>query len=206
MRTAGPPQAEATSTGAEAALHWFPAGFNADTRTLRITCDSPAWATKLRLEQRQLLTKLNAARPDTVRAIDIRVGQATPAPTPDTEPVAPVRPTTDPAPAPTAPPPADSVAYQQLRQQMREQTQARQATLDEEAAAREEILRRHYNRLRKPERDHRPPIQDEQALAEAARARELLARHHAAVAVVRGHTVPLRTARQSQPALTRGAA
>ncbi|MFJ6140320.1 DciA family protein [Kitasatospora sp. NPDC092286] len=104
VRTAGPPQAEATSTGADAALHWFPAGFNADTRTLRITCDSPAWATKLRLEQRQLLTKLNAARPDTVRA------------------------------------------------------------------------------------------------------RELLARHHAAVAVVRGHTVPLRTARQSQPALTRGAA
>jgi predicted nucleic acid-binding Zn ribbon protein len=63
--------------GAEEATHWFPAGFNADTRTLRVTCDSPAWATKLRLEQRAILAKLNGPRPDTVRAIDIRVGQST---------------------------------------------------------------------------------------------------------------------------------
>ena len=47
--------------GPESALHWFPAGFNADTRTLRITADSPAGATKLRLEQRQILARLNEA-------------------------------------------------------------------------------------------------------------------------------------------------
>ncbi|MFJ7250152.1 DciA family protein [Kitasatospora sp. NPDC098652] len=196
----------ASLVGAEESLHWFPAGFNADTRTLRVTCDSPAWATKLRLEQRAILAKLNGARPDTVRAIDIRVGQTAPVPAPDTEPAAPVRPTTNPAPAPPAPPLADSVAYQQLRQQMRDQAVARRAALDEEAAAREEILRRYYNRLREPERDHRPSAEDEEALARAAHARELLARHHAALAVARGHAVPLRTARQPQLTPTRGAA
>ncbi|MFJ9847237.1 hypothetical protein ACIRYZ_43800 [Kitasatospora sp. NPDC101155] len=45
-----------------------------------------------------------------------------------------------------------------------------------------------------------------QALAEAARARDLLARHHAALAVARGNAVPLRTARQPQPAPARSAA
>ncbi|MFJ5122974.1 DciA family protein [Kitasatospora sp. NPDC088548] len=192
--------------GPEEATHWFPAGFNADTRTLRITCDSPAWATKLRLEQRAILAKLNGTRPDTVRAIDIRVGQAAPAPAPDTEPTAPIRPATDPAPAPAPPPLADSLAYQQLRQQMREQAQARQAVLDEEAAAREEILRQHYNRLREPERDHRPSVEDEEAMARAARARELLARHRAALAVARGDAVPLRTKRTRQPTTLSGAA
>ncbi|MEE1783038.1 DUF721 domain-containing protein [Streptomyces sp. SP17BM10] len=183
--------------GAEEALHWFPAGFNADTRTLRITCDSPAWATKLRLEQRQLLTTLNTNRPDTVRAIEIRVGATTAGPAPDVEPTAaPAQ--QHPASTPTAAarPLADSPAYQQLRQQMRDQAQARQAALDEEAAAREEILRQHYNRLREPEGAHRPCVEEEEVLARATRAREALARHHAALAVARGHAVPLRTARQ----------
>jgi len=182
--------------GADEATHWFPAGFNADTRTLRIACDSPAWATKLRLEQRQLLAKLNTARPDTVRAIEIRVGTITAGPAPDTEPTAPARQHTSPAPTPVVSPLADSPAYQQLRQQMRDQAQARQAALDEEAAAKEEILRQHYNRLREPEGAHRPCLEDEEALAETARAREALALHHAALAVARGHAVPLRTARQ----------
>ncbi|MFD5437367.1 DciA family protein [Kitasatospora sp. NPDC127067] len=191
--------------GAEEALHWFPAGFNADTRTLRITCDSPAWATKLRLEQRQLLAKLNHARPDTVCAIEIRVGATTAGLAPDMEPTtAPAQ--QHPAPASTAAerPLADSPAYQQLRQQMRDQAQARQAALDEEAAAREEILRQHYNRLREPEGAHRPCVEDEEALARTARAREALARHHAALAVARGHAVPLRTTRQ--PVTLSGAA
>ncbi|MGE7439524.1 DciA family protein [Kitasatospora sp. NPDC001175] len=182
--------------GAEEATHWFPAGFNADTRTLRITCDSPAWATKLRLEQHQLLTKLNQARPDTVRAIEIRVGATTASPAPDLEPTpAPAQQRPALAPIPAARPLADSPAYQQLRQQMRDQAQARQAALDEEVAAREEILRQHYNRLREPEEAHRPCVEDEEALARTTRAREALARHHAALAVARGHAVPLRTAR-----------
>ncbi|MET8624728.1 DUF721 domain-containing protein [Kitasatospora sp. NPDC004669] len=196
--------------GAEESLHWFPAGFNPDTRTLRITCDSPAWATKLRLEQRAILAKLNTARPDTVRAIDIRVGATAPsAPATDIEPTtgsAQQHTAPAPAPEPAAPPLADSPAYQQLRQQMRDQAVARRTALDAEAAAREEILRRHYNRLREPESAHRPCVEDEEALARAARARELLARHHAALAVARGHAVPLRTARQPQPAPARGAA
>ncbi|ARF83216.1 DciA family protein [Kitasatospora aureofaciens] len=194
--------------GTEEALHWFPAGFNADTRTLRITCDSPAWATKLRLEQRQLLAKLNTAKPGTVRAIDIRVGAAAvPTPAPDVEPTtAPARQHSAPAPAPTAPPLADNTVYQQLRQQMRDQAQARQAALDEAAAAREEILRRHYNRPREPEEAHRPCVEDEEALARIARAREALARHHAALAVARGHAVPLRTNHVQQPAALSGAA
>jgi hypothetical protein len=193
--------------GAEESLHWFPAGFNPDTRTLRITCDSPAWATKLRLEQRQILGKLNAARPDTVRAIDIRVGATNPAPTLDTEPTTgPARQHTAPADAPAAPPLADSPAYQQLRQQMRDQAVARRSALDAEAAAREEILRRYYNRLREPEGAHRPSVEDEEALARAARARDLLARHHAALAVARGDAVPLRTTRRPQSAPARGAA
>ena len=50
--------------GPENAAHWSPAGYNADTRTLRIVADPPAWATKLRLEQRAVLAKLNDARPD----------------------------------------------------------------------------------------------------------------------------------------------
>ncbi|MER5642176.1 DciA family protein [Kitasatospora sp. NPDC002227] len=191
--------------GAEEATHWAPAGFNADTRTLRIACDSPAWATKLRLEQRQLLAKLNAARPDTVRAIDIRVGAAAvPTPAHDVEP-APARQHAAPATTPSAPPLADNAVYQQLRQQMRDQAQARQAALDEQAAAKEEILRRHYNRLREPESAHCPCVEDEQALARTARARDALARHHAALAVARGHAVPLRTNRV-QPATLSGAA
>ncbi|MFF0415630.1 DciA family protein [Kitasatospora sp. NPDC004745] len=189
--------------GAEGSTHWFPAGFNADTRTLRITCDSPAWATKLRLEQRQLLAKLNHARPDTVRALEIRVGATTAGPAPDMEPtLAPAQ--QHPTPASTAAerPLADSPAYQQLRHQMRDQAQARQAALDEEAAAREEILRQHYNRLREPEGAHRPCVEDEEALARTARAREALARHHAALAVARGHAVPLRTNRAQSTALS----
>ncbi|MGA5823719.1 DciA family protein [Kitasatospora sp. NPDC094028] len=193
--------------GPEQAAHWAPARFNAETRTLRVACDSPAWATKLRLEQRTILAKLNTARPDTVRTLDIRVGQTAPAQTPEGDPAtASVQRQMDQAPAPVAPPLADSPSYQQLRQQMRKQAATRQAALDETATAREEILRRHYNKLREPEHAHRPPIEDEQALAEAARARQLRESHHAALAVARSHAVPLRTARQPQPAPVRGAA
>ncbi|MGW3044437.1 hypothetical protein ACWC9T_31325 [Kitasatospora sp. NPDC001159] len=42
-------------------------------------------------------------------------------------------------------------------------------------AAEKDILRRHYNRPREPEGAHRPSVEDEEALAEAARARELKA-------------------------------
>ncbi|MGE7437031.1 DciA family protein [Kitasatospora sp. NPDC001175] len=192
--------------GTEAALHWFPAGFTADTRTLRVTVDSPAWATKLRLEQRQILDRLNQARPDTVRALEIRVGPAISAPVPDTEPTVPAPRHNDQADAPAAPPLADSEAYQQLRQQMRENAAARQAAADEATAAREEILRRHYNKLREPEYAHRPPVEVEQALADAVRARQLRESHRAALAVARGHAIPLRTTRQPQSAPARGAA
>ncbi|MEE1782670.1 hypothetical protein PUR71_07000 [Streptomyces sp. SP17BM10] len=59
---------------------------------------------------------------------------------------------------------------------MRDQAQARQAALDQQAVAKEEILRQHYNRLREPEEAHRPCVEDEEALARTARAREALAR------------------------------
>ncbi|MFH9354029.1 DciA family protein [Kitasatospora sp. NPDC017646] len=193
--------------GPDQAAHWYPAGFNADTRTLRVTCDSPAWATKLRLEQRAILAKINGARPDTVRALNIRVSSAAPSRAPESAPAtATVQHRAELAPAPVVPPLAESPSYQHLRQQMREQAAARQATLDEAAAAREEILRRHYNKLREPEHAHRPPVEDEQALTEAARTRRLRESHRAALAVARGHAMPLRTARQPQPAPVRGAA
>ncbi|WP_051969115.1 DciA family protein [Kitasatospora azatica] len=191
--------------GAEEALHWFPAGFTADTRTLRITCDSPAWATKLRLEQRQLLAKLNGARPDTVRAIEIRVGAATASPTPDTEPdTRPGRPREDQAPAPATRPLADSAAYQQLRRQMHEQARIREAML-EEAAEKEEIIRRNST-LREPEGAHRSAVEDELAAAEVAHARRNRDSHRAALAVARGYAVPLRAARSQQSAVLTGAA
>ncbi|MEV6976277.1 hypothetical protein [Kitasatospora sp. NPDC093806] len=87
---------------------------------------------------------------------------------------------------------------------MREQALTRQAVLDEATTEREEVLRQHYNRLREPERDHRPSVEDEEALARAARARELPARHRAALAVTRGAAVPLRPARP--PMILSGAA
>ncbi|MEV7177770.1 hypothetical protein [Kitasatospora sp. NPDC093679] len=46
---------------------------------MRVTCGSPAWATKLRLDQRAVLARLNSARPGAVRALDIRVGPPPPA-------------------------------------------------------------------------------------------------------------------------------
>ncbi|MFE2412302.1 DciA family protein [Kitasatospora sp. NPDC059408] len=190
--------------GAEAAGHWHLVGYDPTTRRLRVVADSPAWAAQLRLHHRRILTDLEQLRPGTVRAIDVRVGPA-PVVQHDQDPDdRPTRRDDRPAAQPARPPLADHTAYQQLRQQMRDQAQARQAAVDEEAAAREEILRQHYNRLREPEGAHRPCVEDEEALARTTRARAALARHHAALAVARGHAVPLRKARQ--PVTLSGAA
>ncbi|WP_052391157.1 DciA family protein [Streptomyces sp. NRRL B-24484] len=191
--------------GPQAAQHWFPAGFNADTRTLRVTCDSPAWATKLRLEQRQILDRLNQARPDTVRALEIRVGPAS-APGPDTNPAVPSRRQSDQA---AMPPLADSAAYQQLRQQMRDQAIARQVALDQAAAHtaadRDQWFRGHRGWLREPEGARPTAAPQETRRPETAartHAREQLARHHAALAAARAQragAVPLRPARKQAP-------
>ncbi|MFE5586917.1 hypothetical protein [Kitasatospora sp. NPDC056531] len=90
---------------------------------------------------------------------------------------------------------------------MRENTVAREAALDEAAAEREAILRQHYNRLCEPEDAHRPPTEDEPAMAETARARRLRESHRAVLAVARGHAIPMRTAQQlPRSAFARGAA
>ncbi|MFJ2191617.1 DciA family protein [Kitasatospora sp. NPDC087861] len=188
--------------GTEAALHWFLAGFNPDTRTLRITCDSPAWTTKLHLEQRQILGRLNRVRPDTVRALEIRVGPVATAPATESDPAVPAQRQGEQAADPIASPLAGSPAYQQLRQQMREQAQARQAAREEEAARREQILLDHYNRIREPESAHRPYVEDKLALADAARALCLRESHRAALATARtanSDAIPLRPTRQPMP-------
>ncbi|MEV7783179.1 hypothetical protein [Kitasatospora sp. NPDC088351] len=61
-------------------------------------------------------------------------------------------------------------------------------------------------RLREPEGSHRPSVEDEQALADVVRARQLRESHRAALAVARGNAVPLRPARRPRPASARGAA
>ncbi|MER7848326.1 DciA family protein [Kitasatospora sp. NPDC096077] len=189
--------------GAEEATHWAPSGFNADTRTLRITCDSPTWATKLRLEQRQLLAKLNHARPDTVRAIDIRVGANTPAETGRAaETSGAGQPQAPRAWAPNGPAAADNPTYQQLRRQMRDQAVARRVALDEatadRAADRDKWFHGHRGWLREPE-GTLPATEDirHQEAADRLHAREQLARHHAALAaarVIRAGALLLRTA------------
>ncbi|MFF2080592.1 DciA family protein [Kitasatospora sp. NPDC058162] len=192
--------------GPEEASHWFPAGFNASTRTLRITCDSPAWATKLRLEQPAVLAQLNGSRPGTVRALDIRVGPATPVGVRDAgqEPV-PARPHAGAAWAPNGLPVDENPLYQQLRQQMRDQSVVRQPVLEEAAAerdaAREKWFRGHRGWCRKPEGPAADADQPEQAVARA-HDREQLARHRAALAAARATragATPLRTARPAPP-------
>ncbi|MEW1914480.1 DciA family protein [Kitasatospora sp. NPDC085895] len=189
--------------GPQAALHWFPAGFNADTRTLRVTCDSPAWATKLRLDQRAVLARLNSARPDTVRALDIRVGPATPSRAPATESAGPAE-QGDQSPTSITPPLADNPNYQQLRQQMRDQAIARQVALDQTAAHltadRDQWFHGHRGWLREPE-GAQPTTDATRRPETAARAhaREQLARHHAALAAARAQragAVPLRPVRK----------
>ncbi|MGW3046223.1 hypothetical protein ACWC9T_41075 [Kitasatospora sp. NPDC001159] len=91
---------------------------------------------------------------------------------------------------------------EELRRRTRENAAARQAALDEAAAEREEILRRHYNRLREPENAHRPPIQDTLVTDADQRARQQRERHRAALIVARATragAIPLRTARQAPP-------
>ncbi|MET8629785.1 hypothetical protein ABZW30_39705 [Kitasatospora sp. NPDC004669] len=89
---------------------------------------------------------------------------------------------------------------------MREAAAARQAALDEAAAEREAILCQHYNKLREPERDHRPPAEDEQVLADAARARRLRDSHRAALAVARATRAGAIPLRHAQPAALRSGA
>ena len=191
--------------GPDAATHWHLAGYDPATRHLRILADSPTWAAQLRLQRRQVLTDLEQLRPGTVRTIDVRVGTPPPVAGPDRDrddrrhrsPTA----ASVPRPAPLA----DHLAYQQLRQQMRDQAQARKAAAGEAAAAREEILRRHYNSLREPEADHRPPVEDEQVLADAARGRQLRESHRAALAVARATragVIPLRRPSTVAPAIS----
>ncbi|MFD9061451.1 DciA family protein [Kitasatospora purpeofusca] len=174
----------ATIVGTENALHWAPAGFNADTCTLRVVADSPAWATKLRLTARQVLADLDRhLPPGSVRAIDIRVGHHQAGPDDD-------RPRT---PVPAAPaddrprPLADDTAYRQLRQQMRDQLLAREAAREEEHA-RMMSYRRFDGWRTEPEHAHQPG-NDVKAAAEAA-ARDAQARrsresHRAALAAAR---------------------
>ncbi|MGW2255156.1 DciA family protein [Kitasatospora sp. NPDC001660] len=192
----------AAIVGPDAATHWAPAGFDSTTRTLRVLADSPAWATQLRLRARQVLALLDQQlAPGSVRALDVRVANKPAARAEDDDRTAVARHHAEPGPAPIAPPLCDHPGYQQLRQQMRERAQAHQASRDEAAAAREEILRRHYNKLREPERAQHPPAEDEQNPAEAARARDLLARHRAALTVARATragAIPLRTARPTR--------
>ncbi|MFJ2191605.1 DciA family protein [Kitasatospora sp. NPDC087861] len=174
--------------GTDAALHWFPAGFNPDTRTLHITCDSPAWTTKLRLEQRQLLAKLNHARPDTVRAIDIRVGAISPTEAGEASEAAGAgQLQASRAWAPNGPAVADNPTYQQLRRQMRDQAVARQVTLDEATADRDKWFRGHRGWLREPEGTLPTTAEDirHQEAADRVHARDRLARHHAALAAAR---------------------
>ncbi|MFC8454757.1 DciA family protein [Kitasatospora sp. NPDC057223] len=170
--------------GTENSQHWAPAGFDPDTRTLRVLADTPAWATKLRLTTRQVLADLDKhLPPGSVKAIDIRIGHHQVGPDDDDD-----RRRT---PTPTAPdddrphPLASSTTYQQLRQQMREQVLAREAAQEEERARKEEILRQHYGWLREPEDAHRPASDGLAAEHAAAHARRLRASHNAALATAR---------------------
>ncbi|MFJ2191610.1 DciA family protein [Kitasatospora sp. NPDC087861] len=188
--------------GPDAAAHWHLAGYDPTTRRLRVVADSPTRAAQLRYETRRVLAALDQLRPGTVMAIDVRVG---PAPVaqhdqdPDDRPTRPdVRTTTQPA----RPPLAEHHAYQELRRQMREAAAARQTALDEAAAEREAILRRHYNRLREPETTHRPTPDERVQTADSARAQEQRERHRAALAVARAYragAIPLQPARTVPP-------
>lgn len=187
--------------GSDAAAHWRLASYDPTTRRLRVNADSPAWAAQLRLHHRRILTALDQLRPGTVQAIDVRVGLAPIRPEQDPD-DRPARRDVQPPAAPAQPPLADNIAYQELRRQMREDAAARQAGLDEAAAAREEVQRRHYNKIREPEGAHRPAVEDQQAMAQAACARRNGESHRSRRSG--GHAVPLRT--KSQPAPARGAA
>ncbi|OEJ26016.1 hypothetical protein AR457_17660 [Streptomyces agglomeratus] len=58
--------------GGDLAKHCVPQRYDEDERVLTVQCDSTAWATQLRLMQRELLTRLNAdLGRDTVRMIKI---------------------------------------------------------------------------------------------------------------------------------------
>ncbi|MFB7667011.1 DciA family protein [Kitasatospora sp. NPDC056138] len=148
--------------GAEAAAHWHLAGYDPTTRRLRVVADSPAWAAQLRLHHRRILTDLEQLRPGTVRAIDVRVGPAPVVQHDQDQDDRPARHDDRPAAQPARLPLADHTAYQDLRR-IREDAVARQAALDEAAAEREAILRRHYNQLREPEDANRPAIEDREA-------------------------------------------
>ncbi|MEE1821243.1 DciA family protein [Streptomyces sp. BE20] len=191
----------AAIVGTENALHWAPAGFNADTRTLRVVADSPAWATKLRLTTRKVLADLDKhLPPGSVRAIDIRVGHHQAGPDDD-------RPRT---PAQTAPtddrprPLADNTAYRQLRQQMRDQLLAREAAREEEHA--QMMSHRRFDGWQKePEHVHGPG-NDARAAEEAAahedQARRSRESHRAALAAARAAkagAVPPYPARRPAP-------
>ncbi|MFI9163252.1 DciA family protein [Kitasatospora aureofaciens] len=146
--------------GAEAAAHWHLAGYDPTTRRLRVVADSPAWAAQLRLHQRRILTDLEQLRPGTVQAIDVRVG---PAPVVQHDQDPDDRPTLcgdRPAAQPVRLPPADHHAYQDLRRRLRQDSAARRAALTEAAVERENLLRRHYNRLREPEDAHQPAVEE----------------------------------------------
>ncbi|MGW4651811.1 DciA family protein [Kitasatospora sp. NPDC004289] len=191
----------ATIVGTENAFHWAPGGFDPDTRTLRVVADSPAWATKLRLETRQLLQQLDQhLPPGSVRAIDVRIGR----PELD-DPDRPHRPAVQAPSEPRPHPLADSTTYQQLRQQMREQLQTREAEQEEERVRREQLLREHYGWLREPEDAHRFAVDHQatqQAAAHDAHARRLRESHRAALATARAAkagATPLRRTRRPAP-------
>ncbi|MFG2918091.1 hypothetical protein ACGF0D_35045 [Kitasatospora sp. NPDC048298] len=79
---------------------------------------------------------------------------------------------------------------------------ARQAALDEAAAAREEILRQHFNRLREPEHTHRTAVENAPTTATDEHDRRQRERHRAALAVARATragAIPLHSARQAPP-------
>ncbi|MFF2751745.1 DciA family protein [Kitasatospora sp. NPDC058048] len=188
--------------GPDAAAHWHLAGYDPTTRRLRVVADSPAWAAQLRLHHRRILTDLEQLRPGTVQAIDVRVGPA-PAAHHDQDPDdRPASRTAPPTISPARNPLAEHTAYQDLRRRMREAAAARQAALDEAAAEREAILRRHYSRLREPEDAHRPAIEDSATPDADEHARQQRERHRAAGAVARGTravAIPLGTARLAPP-------
>ncbi|MFI1522838.1 DciA family protein [Kitasatospora cineracea] len=198
----------ATIVGDQHARHWTLAGFDFTTSTLRILADTPAWATQLRLHQRGVLRRLEQHLPvGSVRALDVRVGRAS-SESGDLD--------DDPHYTPLAPamhPAADSGVYRQLRQQMGEFTADRQAAIEEAAAEREEILRRHYNRLREPETTAWLPVEEDPQLAAATvHAREQRQRHRAALLRARAEragALPLPAARRAAKApatAVRGAA
>ncbi|MFE5586930.1 DciA family protein [Kitasatospora sp. NPDC056531] len=184
-----------TIIGPDAAAHWHLAGYDPTTHRLRITADSPAWAAQLRLQHRRILTALEQLRPGTVRAIDVRVGPV-PVVQRDQDPDdRPARRDNGSTAQQARPPLADHTAYQELRRRMREAAAARQAALDEAAAEREAILRRHYNQLREPEDAHRPAIEDTLVTDTNQHARQQRERHRA----TRAGAIPLRTARPASP-------